>query len=56
MIKQLELQLVKLESRRLADQKTLRISKASQTIEAEQGYSYWTWWINRSAISKPTSS
>jgi hypothetical protein len=36
MIKKLELQLVKLESRRLADQKTLRISKASQTIEAEQ--------------------
>jgi predicted DNA-binding protein (UPF0251 family) len=36
MIKKLELQLVKLESRRLADQKTLRISKASQNIEAEQ--------------------
>ncbi len=36
MIKKLEMQLVKLESRRLADQKTLRISKASQHIEAEQ--------------------
>ncbi len=36
MIKKLELQLVKLESRRLTDQKTLRISKASQNIEAEQ--------------------
>jgi Helicase HerA, central domain len=36
MIKKLELQLVKLESKRLADQKTLRISKASQNIEAEQ--------------------
>ena len=36
MIKKLEMQLVKLESRRLADQKTLRISKASQNIEAEQ--------------------
>ena len=36
MSKKLELQLVKLESRRLADQKTLRISKASQNIEAEQ--------------------
>jgi len=36
MIKKLELQLVKLESRRLADQKTLRISKASQNIEGEQ--------------------
>ncbi len=36
MIKKLEMQLVKLESRRLADQKTLRISKASQNIESEQ--------------------
>jgi hypothetical protein len=36
MIKKLEMQLVKLESRRLADQKTLRISKTSQNIEAEQ--------------------
>jgi hypothetical protein len=36
MIKKLEMQLVKLESRRLADQKTLRISQASQNIEAEQ--------------------
>jgi hypothetical protein len=36
MIKKLEMQLVKLESRRLADQKTLRLSKASQNIEAEQ--------------------
>ena len=36
MIKKLELQLVKLESKRLTDQKTLRISKASQNIEAEQ--------------------
>lgn len=36
MIKKLEMQLVKLESRRLTDQKTLRISKASQNIEAEQ--------------------
>jgi hypothetical protein len=36
MIKKLEMQLVKLESRRIADQKTLRLSKAHQTIEAEQ--------------------
>jgi hypothetical protein len=36
MIKKLEMQLVKLESQRMADQKTLRISKASQNIEAEQ--------------------
>jgi hypothetical protein len=36
MIRALERQLVKLESRRLADLKTLRISKAHQNIEAEQ--------------------
>jgi uncharacterized protein (UPF0248 family) len=36
MIARLELHLVKLESQRLSDQKTLKITKANQSVEAEQ--------------------